>query len=338
MSGPILIWGAGAIGGTLGAYMARTGEDVLLVDVVDAHVDAINANGLSIEGPVDTFVQPMRAVSPAAVTGTFETIILAVKAQHTAAAVEALRPFLGANGYVVSAQNGLNELTIGAAIGPERTIGCFVNFGADWLEPGRILLGNRGKVAIGELDGTITPRIREVHRLFSLYEPDAELTTNIWGYLWGKMGYGGMLFATALTPASMSDNFASARHAPVFEGLGREVMAVARARGVAPLGFNGFDPEAFMPGSSTDDARRSIAAMEEHNRHTAKTHSGVWRDIAVRKRKTEVDAQFAIIADLAAEAGVPTPLTVRLVELVHEVEDGRPQSWAVLDDLLRACS
>lgn len=338
MSGPILIWGAGAIGGTLGAHMARAGEDVLLVDVVDAHVDAINANGLSIEGPVDTFVQPMRAVSPAAVTGTFETIILAVKAQHTAAAVEALRPFLAANGYVVSAQNGLNELTIGAAIGPERTIGCFVNFGADWLEPGRILLGNRGKVAIGELDGAITPRIREVHRLFSLYEPDAELTTNIWGYLWGKMGYGGMLFATALTPASMSDNFASARHAPVFEGLGREVMAVARARGVTPLGFNGFDPEAFMPGSSTADARRSIAAMEEHNRHTAKTHSGVWRDIAVRKRKTEVDAQFAIIADLAAEAGVPTPLTVRLVELVHEVEDGRPQSWAVLDDLLRACS
>lgn len=338
MSGPILIWGAGAIGGTLGAHMARAGEDVLLVDVVDAHVDAINADGLSIEGPVDTFVQPMRAVSPAAVTGTFETIILAVKAQHTAAAVEALRPFLAANGYVVSAQNGLNELTIGAAIGPERTIGCFVNFGADWLEPGRILLGNRGKVAIGELDGAITPRIREVHRLFSLYEPDAELTTNIWGYLWGKMGYGGMLFATALTPASMSDNFASARHAPVFEGLGREVMAVARARGVTPLGFNGFDPEAFMPGSSTADARRSIAAMEEHNRHTAKTHSGVWRDIAVRKRKTEVDAQFAIIADLAAEAGVPTPLTVRLVELVHEVEDGRPQSWAVLDDLLRACS
>lgn len=338
MSGPILIWGAGAIGGTLGAYMARAGEDVLLVDVVEAHVDAINANGLSIEGPVEAFVQPMRAVSPAGVTGTFETIILAVKAQHTAAAVEALRPFLAANGYVVSAQNGLNELTIGAAIGPERTIGCFVNFGADWLEPGRILLGNRGKVAIGELDGAITPRIREVHRLFSLYEPDAELTTNIWGYLWGKMGYGGMLFATALTPASMSDNFASARHAPVFEGLGREVMAVARARGVTPLGFNGFDPEAFMPGSSTADARRSIAAMEEHNRHTAKTHSGVWRDIAVRKRKTEVDAQFAIIADLAAEAGVPTPLTVRLVELVHEVEDGRPQSWAVLDDLLRACS
>ena len=338
MSGTILIWGAGAIGGTLGAYMARAGEDVLLVDVVPEHVAAINAQGLSIEGPVETFTQPMTAKLPADVTGSFQTVILAVKAQHTAAAVEAIMPFLAADGYIVSAQNGLNELTIGRMIGADRTIGCFVNFGADWLEPGKILLGNRGKVAIGELDGAVTERVKEVHRLFSLYEPDAELTSNIWGYLWGKMGYGGMLFATALTPASMSDNFASAKHAPVFEGLGREVMAVARARGVTPLGFNGFDPQAFMPGATSDDARRSIAAMEEHNRHTAKTHSGVWRDIAVRKRKTEVDAQFAIIADLASEVGVATPLTLRLIELVHDVENGRPQSWDVLDELLATCS
>jgi len=334
MTDTILIWGAGAIGGTLGAYMARAGEDVLLVDIVAEHVAAINEKGLSIEGPVETFTQPMRAALPEAVTGTFKTIILAVKAQHTESAMQALMPFLAEDGYVVSAQNGLNELTIGRLIGPERTIGCFVNFGADWLEPGKILLGNRGKVAIGELDGSTTERVREVHRLFSIYEPDAELTDNIWGYLWGKMGYGGMLFATALTPASMSDNFASAKHAPVFEGLGREVMAVAKARGVTPLGFNGFDPQAFMPEATSADAKRSIAAMEEHNRHTAKTHSGVWRDIAIRKRKTEVDAQFAIIADLADEVGVPCPLVRRLVALVHEVEDGRPQAWDVLDDLL----
>jgi 2-dehydropantoate 2-reductase len=337
MSGPILIWGAGAIGGTLGAYMARADKEVVLVDIVPEHVAAINQNGLSIEGPVETFTQEMRALLPGELTGTFRMVILAVKAQHTRDAVLALQPFLADDGYVVSAQNGLNELTIGELIGAERTIGCFVNFGADWLEPGKLLLGNRGKVAIGELDGAVTERVQHVHRLFSIYEPEAELTTNIWGYLWGKMGYGGMLFATALTPASMSDNFASPRHAPVFEGLGREVMAVARARGVSPLGFNGFDPAAFLPGSDSAAARRSIAAMEEHNRHTAKTHSGVWRDIAVRKRKTEVDAQFAIIVDLAREVGVPVPLTSRLVELVHEVENGRPQSWDVLDDLLATC-
>ena len=338
MSDTILIWGAGAIGGTLGAYMARAGEDVLLVDVVAEHVDAINTHGLTIEGPVDSFTQPMRAALPTGVSGQFKTVILAVKALHTEEAMRALMPHLMPDGFVVSAQNGLNELTIGSMIGAERTIGCFVNFGADWLGPGRILLGNRGKVAIGELDGTTTERVRDVHRLFSIYEPDAELTPNIWGYLWGKMGYGGMLFATALTPASMSDNFASAKHAPVFMALGREVMAVARARGVTPLGFNGFDPQAFMPGATEAQALVSIRAMEEHNRHTAKTHSGVWRDIAVRKRKTEVDAQFGIIVGLADEVGVPVPVTRKLVDLVHQVETGRPQGWDVLDELLTSCA
>jgi 2-dehydropantoate 2-reductase len=75
--------------------------------------------------------------------------------------------------------------------------------------------------------------------------------------------------------------------------------------------------------------------MAEFNRHTAKTHSGIWRDLAVRKRKTEVDAQIAIIATLGREAGIPTPAISRLVELIHDIEDGRrEQSWSTLDEML----
>ncbi|MBF9232904.1 ketopantoate reductase family protein [Microvirga alba] len=331
----ILIWGAGAIGGTLGAYFARAGEDVLLVDIVEPHVEAMNRDGLAIEGPVETFTQAVRATTPEGVKGQFKRIILAVKAHHTRDAVRALKPHLADDGTVLSAQNGLNELVIAEEIGAERTIGCFVNFGADWLEPGRILFGNRAAVAIGALDGVTTPEIEDYHRLLSIFEPNAVLTDNIWGYLWGKLGYGAMLFATALTPASMSENLASERHFPVFHALGREVMAVAQKRGVSPLGFNGFDPEAFKPGAETEAARSSVAAMAEFNRHTAKTHSGIWRDLAVRKRKTEVDAQIAIIGTLAAESGIATPTIGKLVDLIHDIEDGRrEQSWATLDLLL----
>ncbi|MBL8338621.1 MAG: 2-dehydropantoate 2-reductase [Rhodoferax sp.] len=333
----ILIWGAGAIGGTLGAYWARAGEDVLLVDIVQEHVDAVNRDGLAIEGPVEAFTQRLRAVRPQDVTGTYRRIVLAVKAHHTADAVRALQPHLAADGSVLSAQNGLNELEIAQVIGRERTVGCFVNFGADWLGPGRILFGNRAAVAVGELDGSLTPRVQDYLRLLQIFDPNAVVTPNIWGYLWGKLGYGAILFATALTNESMSDNLGSKRHFPVFRGLGREVMAVARARGVEPLGFNGFDPAAFMPEADEAAARRSVAAMEEFNRHTAKTHSGIWRDLAVRKRKTEVDAQIAIIAPLGREAGVDTPLLQKLVALIHDIEDGRrAQSWETLDALLPA--
>ncbi len=333
----ILIWGAGAIGGTLGAYLARAGEDVLLVDIVPEHVDAVNRDGLAIEGPVEAFTQKLRAVLPEDVQGQFHRIILAVKAHHTQDAVRALKPHLAEGGSVLSAQNGLNELVIAQEIGRERTVGCFVNFGADWLGPGRILFGNRAAVAVGELDGDLSPRVQDYLRLLQIFDPAAVITPNIWGYLWGKLGYGAILFATALTNASMSDNLGSEPHFPIFRGLGREVMAVAGARNVQPLGFNGFDPAAFMPEADEAAARRSVANMEEFNRHTAKTHSGIWRDLAVRKRKTEVDAQIAIIVPLGREAGVPTPLLEKLVGLIHDIEDGRrPQSWKTLDALLPA--
>jgi len=338
MSDTILIWGAGAIGGTIGAYLARAGADTLLVDVAEDHVRAMNDRGLRVFGPVEEFRQPVRAATPGELRGTFRRAILAVKAQHTEAATEALKPHLAADGCVLSAQNGLNELAIARIVGERRTMGCFVNFGADWHGPGEILFGNRGAVVVGEIDGAVTDRARGMHALLRLFEPDAVLTGNIWGYLWGKLAYGAMLFATALTPASMAENFASERHAPVWERLGREVMAVARARGVRPLGFDGFEPAAFMPGAPHSAARACIAALAEFNRRSAKTHSGVWRDLAVRKRRTEVDPQIGIVAALGAEAGVDTPAIRRLVALVHDVEEGRrPQSWQTLDELLETC-
>ena len=76
-----------------------------------------------------------------------------------------------------------------------------------------------------------------------------------------------------------------------------------------------------------------------HNRRSAKTHSGIWRDLAVRKRPTEVDAQLGIIVSLGAEAGVPAPLTARLVALIHEIERGeRLQSLDALAALAAAAS
>lgn len=330
---PILIWGAGAIGGILGAYFARAGHAVHMVDVVDAHVEAMRTTGLRIEGPVEEFTQVLPASTPSEITGQYDCIYLCVKAHHTAAALEMLAPHLAPGGYVVSAQNGLNEKVIAARIGAENTVGCFVNSGADWLEPGRILFGNRAAVAVGELDASLTERVTEVHALLKLVEPDAVATENIWGYLWGKMGYGSLLFCTALTPDSMSDAMARPEHRAAYRALGHEVMTLAAHEGVAPLGFNGFDPEAFR---ANDRAAIDVAMnkMVAHNRKTAKTHSGIWRDLAVRKRKTEVDAQIGVMVDLGREADIPVPTLARMVDLIHDIEDGKRKQSADLVNLL----
>jgi 2-dehydropantoate 2-reductase len=335
---PILIWGAGAIGGTLGAYWARAGIPVLLVDIVPEHVEACRTTGLAITGPIEEFRQVIPAVTPAELTGTYKRIVLAVKAGATEAATAALAPHLAADGFVLSAQNGLNEIAISAQVGAERTMGCFVNFGADWHGPGEILYGNAGAVVVGEIDGQITPRAIEMHKLMLGFEPAAILTTNIWGYLWGKLSYGAMLFATALTGDSMSANFADPQRLVVWLALGQEVAAVAAARGVKTLGFGEFDPMVFAPGQPEYPQIETIAWLADYTSKTAKTHSGIWRDLAVRKRKTEVDPQIGIIAALGREAGVPTPATETLVALIHDVEDGRrPQSFETLKVLIETC-
>ncbi|MHB8838827.1 MAG: ketopantoate reductase family protein, partial [Gemmatimonadaceae bacterium] len=215
-----------------------------------------------------------------------------------------------------------------------RTVGAFVNFGADYLEPGVILHGSRAAVVLGEMDGRDTPRIRAIHRAWLDFDDRAIITSNIWGFLWGKEAYGAMLFATALTNESIADALAMPAYRGVFIALAREILAVATARGITTEGFDGFDPSAYLPNAPRDAAVRSLEALVAHNRRSAKTHSGIWRDLAVRKRRTEVDAQLGIVVSLGAQAGVPTPLTARLVALIHDIENGvRPQSLDTLDAL-----
>jgi 2-dehydropantoate 2-reductase len=340
-----LIWGAGAIGGTMGAYLARAGHDVTMVDNVDEHIAAIDRSGLRITGPISEFTVRLPAFTPHRVSGEWETIVLATKAHHTQAATQALLPHLTSDGCVISAQNGLNELAIASIVGAERTVGAFVNFGADYLEPGVIHYGGRGAVVVGELDGAITPRAGAIRDAWCDFDERAIVTPNVWGYLWSKEAYGAMLFATALTNESIADALAMPAYRHLYIELARETLAVAAARGVTPEAFDGFDPAAYMRTAIASEAARSrctaasaaadsIAALVTHNRRSAKTHSGIWRDLAVRKRRTEVDAQLGIVVTLGAAAGVAAPLTERLVELIHDIESGvRPQSLATLDAL-----
>jgi 2-dehydropantoate 2-reductase len=319
----ILIWGAGAIGGSAGAWLKRAGHDVTFVDVVPEHVAAIRSDGLRITGPVEEFTVAAPALSPDEVRGTWQRIFLAVKAQHTEAAARALTPHLAQDGYVLSLQNGLNELVIQRIIGRDRTIGAFINYGADWIAPGEIMFGNRGAVVLGELDGAMTPRLEALHAVMRDFEPDAITTPDIWSYLWGKLGYGAMLFAQGLGQKGIADCLARPELLGLWRRIGEEAIVVAQAEGIEPRGFNGYDVAAFKPGASEAAARASVAAMVAFNSTSAKTHSGIWRDLAIRKRRTEVDMQIAPIAEIGARHGIDCRVTRKLVEMIHEVEEGR---------------
>lgn len=328
----IVIWGAGAIGGTLGAYLIRNGHDVLFVDVVEEHVAAINQTGLQIVGPVETFHVQAKAVTPHQLDEVCRIILLCTKAQHTREATESLASWLAEDSFVMSVQNGLNELIIQDIIGRERTVGAFVNFGADYLEPGKIFFGGRGTVVIGELDGTITKRLRQMEALFLNFDENTRMTDNLWGYLWGKEAYGAMLFITALTNESIADALADMNYRLLYIRAAQEILQLASRIGVQPRPFNGFEPAYFLE-NDTAQMQASLDALVAFNRQSAKTHSGIWRDLAVRKRKTEV-AMFDIILSEGDKVNLEMPFTKRWIEMIHEIEDGkREQSLHNLEQL-----
>ncbi len=331
-----LVMGSGAIGGTVGAYMARAGEDVAFADKDRGHVEAMRERGLTIEGYRESFTLPVRALQLEELGG-LETppdfLLLAVKAQHTRGALRDAMPAIGPHTAVVSLQNGLNERTIAEICGPERTIGCFVNFSADYLGPGLVHYGSSGALYLGELDGRMTDRLRELGQAFSHFA-QVELTDNIWGYLWGKLGYANMLFATALADEKMGD--VTRRYPELMVELACEVYDVAGREGVRPEAFDTITPDLYWPreGQDWSRLRPALERMADWQLSSQKTKSGIWRDLKVRHRPTEVREQPGAVLAIGRRHGLELPLTSRLVAMIEEIERGeREMSWQNIDEL-----
>jgi 2-dehydropantoate 2-reductase len=333
----VTVYGAGAIGGTTGAALARAGHDVLLVDSHAPHVEAINAHGLTIEREGTATTTRMRAVLPADLGKDLPLILLAVKSHHTAEALAELVPRLAAAGTVVSLQNGLSEEQIAQAIGSERTVGCLVNWAADWIGPGRILHGGHGAFVLGELDGRITPRVRELAGLLGAFV-ETPVTDNIWGYKWGKLIYGALLFGTAVVDAHVYEVVEAGPEVQrVLVGIVGEGLAVADKAGVRVEPFDEFDPAWYRAALGGDAAarHRAMSAIAAHYRAHTKTKTGIWRDLAVRKRKTEVDGQLGVLARKGESLGVAMPLTRGLAGIIGDLEEGRRRmDWKNFEPLV----
>jgi 2-dehydropantoate 2-reductase len=288
----VTIIGAGAIGGTIGAHMFRAGHDITLCDADTAHVAAIREQGLRIEGPVNEFTSDE-------LPDTIERAIVAVKSLHTASAAELLRDRLAPDGYVLTVQNGLTAGTLIDAVGPDRVVSSFVNFGADLMGPGRIMQGNVGTFRVGELTGgEITRRVRELADAL----PYAVATDNVLGYLWGKEAYGAMLWAGAVSDLPIAETLVRPAYRPVMIAIAQEVLAQA------PVPVESFD--GFVP----DDLEASLDRLAEFNRKSAKSHSGIYRDLMVRRRKTEIDE---------VHKDIQGPIFDKVVEFIHDIEQGR---------------
>jgi Asp-tRNA(Asn)/Glu-tRNA(Gln) amidotransferase A subunit family amidase len=174
-----------------------------------------------------------------------------------------------------------------------------------------VLRGNRAAFMVGELDGSLSGRVRSLAADIA----DATPTRDILGYMWAKQACGAVLAATAVSDLPIADVLEEPAYRPLLVELARQVVAQAPVR---PMPLDGFD---------AGDLAGSLSRLARFNRGSAKTHTGIYRDLAVLHHPTEVPAILG---------GLDGTLVPRVVELVQAIEQGQRSCSRENLDLLAA--
>ncbi|RRQ26578.1 hypothetical protein DK926_17390 [Rhodococcus sp. Eu-32] len=317
--------GAGAIGGTVAHALAKAGHEITLVDTDASHVEAIRTDGLRIRAVdgTDDVVRVAHAYTPEEYptdVAAIDRAVISTKSQHTRDAAQWVAPRLAESGYVVSLQNGHNEPVIAAEVGSDRVVGAFVNIFTDYLEPGVVSFGGAGALAVGLPDGGAPDaRALEVAADFRRYG-DVVSTANVGGYRFAKRGFGGILGLTTLVDAPMAEIVDANRD--LAAAVAVESTEVAIRAGITLESFDAYEPYAFRADAPADVRDAALDRLVTWLAGQPKDRSGVFRDIAVRKRPTErglLDDGYAALAD---QHGLDTSFTAELFALLGRISVG----------------
>jgi 2-dehydropantoate 2-reductase len=324
----ILVVGAGAVGGTVAARLQRSGAEPAVFDSNEEHVQLLRDPGLIVDGRDDGTPVPLDA-STALVSSTPDLILLAVRSMSTVAALGSIGSLVGEHTDVVSLQNGLNEDRISAVVGPDRTIGCTVGFGATWISPGHLTLDATGGLVIGRLDGSTDDRLEAARRALDLAFP-TKISDNVIGALWAKMLVNSMTVMGALAGMLTGELLATPQRRGFVADVVAEGVRVAKASGVSLLPiFGAVGPDVVDTDPYQQTMDRVLVAFAER--------FGAIRSVTLRDfelgRATEIDAVTGEIVRRGNDLGVPTPLNATIYTMLKEIEAGkRAPDVANLDD------
>jgi len=304
-----LIAGAGAIGGYLGARMARAGQDVTLY-ARGPHLRAMQEHGLRVLSADGDFEVKPRVIGDLKDAGAMDVIFLGVKAHGLTKLAPQVQPLISENTTVVSTQNGIpwwyfqthaGELTglhlervdpggaIAAAIPAERVVASIAYFATDIPEPGviRHIEGNR--LSLGEPDGTRSDRAKAISDTLIKAGMRCPVTQKIRTEIWVKI-LGNVAFnpISALTRATLAQMARDTEVGPVVRNIMSEVEAVAGKMGIE------------MPISI--DQR--IAGAEKVGEHK----TSMLQDLEAG-RPMELEAVVGAVVELGERLGVPMPHT-----------------------------
>lgn len=328
----IAVMGAGAIGGTIGAYLTKAGHDVTLIDQWGVNVDRVKEHGLHVTTLDGNFTVPANIVhlgDACNITDPFDLIFLAVKSYDTVWATHFVIPLLKPTGVIVSAQNGINDDRIAHIVGFNKTIGCVITLGVGMYEPGkptRTSVTSRLAFYLGELSGLKTPRIQALAVLMNSIGP-TKITTNLWGERWAKLAVNSMANPIcALTGLTSGESRSTPGVVDITVKIGAEVVEVGTALGVNVEPINGVPADQYVRAARDVEALEDLKSqMAETARELGEGRPSMLQDV-MKGRRTEIEFLDGFVAKRGREVGVPTPACDTITELIKRVETGELKS------------
>jgi 2-dehydropantoate 2-reductase len=345
----ILFIGAGAIGSYLGAFLARAGHDVTLVDPWAAQVEAIRQNGIAVTGPHEPFTAHPAAVhlhEAQRLPRDFTIAFVAMKVYDTAWAAQLALRHLAPEGCLVAAQNCWPDPIVAAVAGPSRALGLVMSrIGVAVWTPGRVERGMEKGAAsghdvfrVGEHDGRLTPRAKELAAMLSVVD-GAHATDNLWGERWAK------LCANAMSnPVQALSGLGSTEVASTSDGRRLTIhLAAESARVGLALGYR-VPPFAGQPAARWADAAnphtwQALDALLTPTVANSRNWLASMAQDVTKGRPTEIDEMNGHVVARAHACGVPTPVSAAVVATVREIDRGtRKPSPDNIADILRRVS
>ncbi len=332
MKGRIAIYGAGAMGTVLGAFLTAGGVAVDLISRNEAHVEGLNANGARIECSAlgKQLTVPVKALTPKEMQGKYDVVLLMTKQRENIKTLGFLKDYLSGDGIVCTTQNGLPEESVASVLGYEKTYGAAVTFGAKFIGGGKVALTSEPSAMSMRVGGYFNSNekaqmlvdILSAGKTLSGNENFASITDNLAGARWSKLAvnaaFSGLSVVTGLTFGEIAKKRKTKK---VALGILREAIATANGLGVEMEKMQGYGAEElFGKGGFFQNLKANFLLPIAIKRH-ALLRSGMLADIE-KGRKCEIDFIDGMVVKMAKKAGVETPLCEKVVELVHGIENG----------------
>ncbi|NLL90936.1 MAG: 2-dehydropantoate 2-reductase [Ruminococcaceae bacterium] len=317
------IYGAGAMGTVLGAYLEKSGYRVDLINRNIEHVNALNKYGATISG-CDNLNIPVTALTPDEMRGEYDLFFLMTRQQDNERTADFLSGYLSPDGTVCTLQNGFPEPLLINVLGKSRVVGCTAVWGATMISPGNVTLNtdpDAMSFTLGSITDESADKLKKIGGVLQTVCP-VTIENNFAGARWSKLllnsAFSGISVVFNVSVGEISKNNDLADMAIQ---IMKECVDVSKKEGIVLAKVRGFDISKFIFTAFPLKNLISRPILKLATKKDSNIKSGMLIDLE-KGRKTDIDQINGIVCRYGRKNSTPTPYNDKIVEAVHLMENG----------------